>query len=478
MKTRVEKIIDIANRLKSLKIKKEFKVLFYFVTVTFLMMNSLNAFAQDYTPPSVPDTYRDTTETFGVVNETKNPNVADATPKLFLSAVETGIVTLDPGVLSTKVSSADIHDFSKMGLLGITDATTKIALYNPPQIDVIQHFAEEWIPGKKVENYSTFASGYEYLSSLKISDLWDKVRNVCYVFFVVILIVAGFMIMFRQKIGGQVAITIYNTIPNVIIGLVLVTFSFAIVGLILDVGAMALNLIKGFFGYADPSAYTTLESPFRLLEGGRRAATYVNAFGEGYGQTSLAEAARLSALGSSNDPIVAGFNSMVSGFIGGLVGMIIALVVLVLFTFAAIKVFITVFKAFLAIIFDTILGPIYITMAVIPGKESARTEWLNRVVKNVAVFPVVFFMVNLPGYFMANGIIMDMTGIGTGNLTAVTGASGFTETLIAGLLPLFLYFMAAEAPKFLNDIFPSNTAKGVAEATGALKKMPLVGGFF
>ena len=81
------------------------------------------------------------------------------------------------------------------------------------------------------------SAGYKYLKdSLKLDKLWGQSRNIAYMFFVVAMIVIGFMIMFRNKIGGQVLVSISNSIPQLIICLVLVTFSFAIAGIMLDIG--------------------------------------------------------------------------------------------------------------------------------------------------------------------------------------------------------------------------------------------------
>lgn len=479
MSTVVGKMYDLTMRLRRVKISRGPKFLVYFILISFFSLNMLNAYAQEEQSSDKPlidlqEVYKGQGEVVSASVGTNQPN-SDATVSNQLTGiVATGVRSIGGAqlVVSEKeLSKLNIDEGSKLGLLGVVDKNMKMALYAPPSIDVLQHFAEEWVPGQKEDSYSTFAaSGYDYLSSMNIARLWDIVRNICYVFFVLILIIAGFMIMFRQKIGGQVAITVYNTIPNVIIGLVLVTFSFAIVGVVLDVAALAMRLIAGVFNYGSASDYVYLSTPFGLLEGGRRASTSIDA-------SALATAAYNSAQGSVGQ-IGGLLGSILSGAIAGLIGLVIALIVLILFLYAAIKVFITVFKAFLGIIFDTILAPIYLTMSAIPGKESSRVEWFNRVLKNAAVFPVVFFLVNLPGFFQANGMILDLTGIGNGTLAPVTGVTGFTETLIAGLLPLFMYFAAAEVPKYLSDIFPSNAPKGAAEAMASMKKMPLIGGFF
>ena len=51
---------------------------------------------------------------------------------------------------------------------------------------------------------------------------------------VIILIAAGFMIMFRVKINPQTVVSLQTMIPKLVITLLLVTFSYAIAGLVID----------------------------------------------------------------------------------------------------------------------------------------------------------------------------------------------------------------------------------------------------
>ena len=89
--------------------------------------------------------------------------------------------------------------------------------------------------------------GAEYLMGLGIDKIWQKTRNIAYMAYVVVVIVIGFMIMFRNKIGGQTMVTVGNSIPQLVLGLFLVTFSFAIVGLFLDFGRVGIGVVHSFF---------------------------------------------------------------------------------------------------------------------------------------------------------------------------------------------------------------------------------------
>ena len=97
------------------------------------------------------------------------------------------------------------------------------------------------------ERKSESNRGAEYLISLGIDKIWQKTRNIAYMAYVVVVIAIGFMIMFRNKIGGQTMVTVGNSIPQLVLGIFLVTFSFAIVGLMLDMGKVAIGVVSSFF---------------------------------------------------------------------------------------------------------------------------------------------------------------------------------------------------------------------------------------
>lgn len=88
-------------------------------------------------------------------------------------------------------------------------------------------------------------TGFESLSPLV--SIWSAFRNMTYVLFVLVFIIIGFAIMLRVHIDPRTVMTIENQIPKLIIGLILVTFSFAIAGLLIDLMWVFLYLVYGVF---------------------------------------------------------------------------------------------------------------------------------------------------------------------------------------------------------------------------------------
>lgn len=82
------------------------------------------------------------------------------------------------------------------------------------------------------------------LSAIKpFANIWKIFRDISYMFLVIVLIAIGFMIMFRMKMNPQTVISVENALPKIIISLILITFSFAIAGFLIDLVYILIGLI-------------------------------------------------------------------------------------------------------------------------------------------------------------------------------------------------------------------------------------------
>lgn len=142
------------------------------------------------------------------------------------------------------------------GCLDLDPVTKKLAL-NPPDKDNPQlggilslappMFSYIFIPPVSSGGYFNYLAsnfgiiqpaaaqsfnGFESLEPL--APMWISIRNVAYLIFVVIFIIIGLGIMLRIKIDPRTVMTLQNQIPRIIISILLVTFSYAIVGLMID----------------------------------------------------------------------------------------------------------------------------------------------------------------------------------------------------------------------------------------------------
>ncbi|MBD3280590.1 hypothetical protein GF389_03645 [Candidatus Dojkabacteria bacterium] len=81
--------------------------------------------------------------------------------------------------------------------------------------------------------------GFEILEP--IQDYWAVSRNLAYAVMIIIIIVVALMVLFRGSFGGQTQVTIANSIPNIIIALIMITLSYALSGLAIDFITIGVN---------------------------------------------------------------------------------------------------------------------------------------------------------------------------------------------------------------------------------------------
>jgi len=131
-----------------------------------------------------------------------------------------------------------------IGFMGNMIAT----LYTPPLHtgDYFKDLASNFGINKKAYAQTTgTGTGFQGLTPL--IGIWSAFRNIVYLFLVIVFIVIGLAIMLRIKIDPRTVMSIQNQIPKIIIGILVVTFSFAIAGFLIDMMWVFIYLIYGIF---------------------------------------------------------------------------------------------------------------------------------------------------------------------------------------------------------------------------------------
>lgn len=137
------------------------------------------------------------------------------------------------------------------GLIGVLQ-TSIITLYTPPlhTVDYFKYLASNFGIAKK--SYAATSNDLGFNSITPLQNVWLASRNVAYLFFVIIFLIIGIGVMLRIHIDPRTVMTIQNQIPKIIIAIVLVTFSFAIAGLLIDVMYIVSYLLLGIIASSDP----------------------------------------------------------------------------------------------------------------------------------------------------------------------------------------------------------------------------------
>jgi hypothetical protein len=378
---------------------------------------------------------------------------------------------------------------------------------------------EDWY-----ENFSSQdISGYTYLNNMGINRWWEVSRNICYVFFVIIFIIVGFLIMFRKRLDSDIVITLGNALPNLILGVILVTFSFAIVGIILDTGRLALGVTTDYMrvelfepeGIEDRSTglegaqdyYDDILSGYEVDFIGKEALEKIPLIGKALADsydTTAATALHLSVLpqflrvANKIGSVVVEGNPDVSGATFGItdvvfelinalivvaggalkaattVPLIILLLVQGFALLVSVKLYLTIFMTYLKIFIETIFAPFYITMGSLPGKGKVTMDWVKRLASAVLTFTAIVVILNFANY-LAYSSMVDLPNLnffGEGGLTLPKFVP------LPFIIVLGGYFLASNAGKYLDAFFKIEDGGLVGGVKDSISKIPLIGGAF
>jgi hypothetical protein len=93
---------------------------------------------------------------------------------------------------------------------------------------------------------AVYAPGIGFEILRPVMGMWTISRNLVYGVLIVIMIVIAFLILLRRPLGGQEMVTVINSMPGIVLTIVMVTFSYAICGLFIDGIFIGSNVAYNF----------------------------------------------------------------------------------------------------------------------------------------------------------------------------------------------------------------------------------------
>jgi hypothetical protein len=241
-----------------------------------------------------------------------------------------------------------------------------------------------------------YAQGFGFNALNPIQNTWKIFRDVMYALFVIIVIIMAFMVMFRYRISPQAVITVQSAIPKVIITLILVTFSYAIAGFLIDLMYVAIGLVALVFNQVGLISGATWSDYFNLLTVGPN----ISGHGTGlFGWFALFIPALVISATSfffSVTGISGGILGSIGSVLGGILGIIFTFIFVVWVFFALIRVFILVVKTYISILIKVIFSPLQIGIGAL-SSSGGFSAWVMSLVSDLAVYPIIgaIFMVAL-----------------------------------------------------------------------------------
>lgn len=252
--------------------------------------------------------------------------------------------------------------------------TSMVAMYNNPPAETKVYVADLL----KSAGVATpaYAQGFGFAALSPLLEAWKQFRNLAYLFFVVIFIVIGFMIMLRRRVG-QAAITAQQAIPSVIIALLAVTFSYAIAGLLIDMMYVVMFVLLALFGKASSSTDVNFFMGHNVFSFGFKLV--IGSFGDAKDAVSDYVDSLI------NIPLI---NAAGLDWLSGITaGVIIAIAV----TVAVFGIFFELLKTYITIILSIVLAPVALMMGAIPGRNTFG-PWVKSLIGNLVAFPTMLLI--------------------------------------------------------------------------------------
>ncbi len=269
------------------------------------------------------------------------------------------------------------------------------------------------------------AQGIGFTGLQPLLPIWKGFRNIAYSILAILMIVIGFMVMFRKKIDPKTVVTVQNALPRIVMTLILITFSYAIVGFLIDlmyvVTALGIAMLApaGYKigaglpggGFSQPTGavqnfYLNQADPF---SGGFFAlfsgvfGPLINLVNPFSGAFSTVATGAQTAMGGN---VLFGLAQIASGGkdVGGFVlGVLLSVIVLVAFLIGFVRIFFMLLSSYVQIIFSLMIGPLQILLDAIPG-GNGFSSWIKNLIMNLIPFPITILVLIIANWLGSSGI--------------------------------------------------------------------------
>ena len=259
--------------------------------------------------------------------------------------------------------------------------------------------------------YAQQRGGFDVLGP--IQKLWIATRNIAYLITSLTLVIIGFMIMLRKKIDAQTVIGVQQALPKLVVTLLLITFSYAIAGFLIDMiywlsfFGIKLLALNGIFDDSGVAAINTIKTKSIFSIGIR------DIFRLGGTSTGTAETAA-DAVGNLVAEILGGGQlAQATQIISQPIAYVIFAVAIL---YAVFKLFFALLMSYIQIILLAILGPLQLMLNALPGSD-AFSKWFRNLLANTLAFPAAILMLVFSAALMGQ----------TGETFRIAPDIGFTD---------------------------------------------------
>lgn len=316
------------------------------------------------------------------------------------------------------------------------------------------------VPIAHAQTTSNAGFGFDALAVYR--NLWKSVRNFTYAIMSLFVVALAFGIMFRVKLNPQVSISIQSAIPRIIKALILITFSYAIVGLMIDLMYVIFFFLayglEAFGGLPASAHASVIVGNFNTADAWSMVTQILSTGAQGLGNLVSANAGvSIGATGVVGALLVAVFSLLGSSVaLAAVVPVFLGLIIAVI-TYL-VRIIIMLAKAYVILLIYLVFGPIFILFDILPGAGGSTSTWFKTILTQILIFFVVGVL------FMLNTILIGAIVEFTANKGLIWSAPyiGANAAFLQALISLAIVSLVAEADKFVASFVQT--------------KLPVVGG--
>lgn len=314
----------------------------------------------------------------------------------------------------TLAAFATCDAFEQLGLLGQSNVDVGVFSLS----SVINGFSQKPASGVGYITYlsskvglpiaSAQEGGFGFSTALQpLLTIWTAARNAAYALMTLAVIILAFMVMFRTRISPQASVTVQSAIPRVIIGLLLITFSYAIAGFVIDLSYVVQGVIAALLstsGLIDEGSGWDVVDIFNQMND-------VGAGVVAYGLVVIAWALVGGLTGGAISAIVTGGGAI-------LVAGVIVIIALIIFLIAFVKIFWVMLRTYVMVLFHVIALPFAALGYVASPSGNMFMSLLRSLIGHVSIFVTITVVV-----MFAHLMFWNMSGA---NYSALGGSDSVT----------------------------------------------------
>lgn len=241
---------------------------------------------------------------------------------------------------------------------------------------------------------TAYAQGFGYYGLQPFLTTWKVMRNFVYVAFSVIIIGVAISILMRQSFSGQNSVTVQQMLPNIIITLIAITFSYAIAGFLIDLMYWIMYAVGSFIQVNTAGSAAGANKGVNYILSLNIFEVFVNIASSGFTNTFSGVSGMIEGL------LGDGIMGKIAGwFSGGLAALVMIIIVLT----NVFRLFFILAKSYVYVVLYTIFAPFILTMQAF--KPGTFKRWVLSVAANLSPFVLTFFMLVFLG--ICNAVFQD-----------------------------------------------------------------------